>query len=127
MRCQPLPVQDLFRFVDHDGVQRQVISDDMNDSLRDAFGEEITAKDFRTWAAASLAAIVLASMERFDSQVKAKHAVVEAVEDVAKKLGNTPAICRKCYIHPTMLESYLDGDLTGGLQARAGVVQDAPE
>ena len=90
MRCQPLPVQDLFRFVDHDGVQRQVISDDMNDSARDALGEEITAKDLRTSAAASLAAMVLASVERFDSQVKAKHAVVEAVEYVAKKLGNTP-------------------------------------
>ena len=90
MRCQPLPVQDLFRFVDHDGVQRRVISDDMNDSLRDALGEEITAKDLRTSVAASLAAMVLASVERFDSQVKAKHAVVEAVGYVAKKLGNTP-------------------------------------
>lgn len=127
MRCQALPGQDLFQFVDHDGVQHHVISDDVNDYLRDASGEEITAKDFRTWAVTTLAAMALAGMERFDSPVKAKHAVVEAVEYVAKKLGNTPAICRKCYIHPAVLEGYLDGSLTDGLQARAGAVQDAPE
>jgi len=124
-RCQALPGQDLFQFLDHDGVQHHIVSDDVNEYLREASGEEITAKDFRTWAATNLAALALADMERFDSQVKTKRAVVAAVEHVAKQLGNTPAICRKCYIHPAVFEGYLDGSLAKELKASADAVLDA--
>ena len=83
-------------------------------------GEEITAKDFRTWAATNLAALALRELEAFDSAAKAKKNVVQAVEAVAKLLGNTPAICRKCYIHPAIFEGYLDGSqLLEGLKSRA--------
>ncbi len=118
-RCRDLPGQDLFQFLDHDGTQHSVGSDDVNDYLREASGEEITAKDFRTWAATNLAATALAELERFDSQAMAKKEVVRAVEAVAKRLGNTPAICRKCYIHPAVFEGYLDGSLAEGLKQRA--------
>ena len=124
-RCQALPGQDLFQFLDHDGIQHHIVSDDVNEYLREASGEEITAKDFRTWAATNLAALALADMERFDSQVKTKRAVVAAVEHVAKQLGNTPAICRKCYIHPAVFEGYLDGSLAKELKASADAVLDA--
>ncbi|MBV9653294.1 MAG: DNA topoisomerase IB [Acetobacteraceae bacterium] len=118
-RCQELPGQELFNYVDEEGQQRGVDSDDVNEYLRDISGEDITAKDFRTWAATNLAALALQELEVFDSQAKAKKNVVQAVEAVSKMLGNTPAICRKCYIHPAIFEGYLDGSLIEGLKARA--------
>ncbi len=119
-RCQHLPGQDLFHYLGEDGQPHHVTSDDVNHYLHEASGgEEITAKDFRTWAATNLAAVALAELERYDSQAKAKKNVVATVEQVAKKLGNTPAICRKCYIHPAVFEGYLDGSLVEGLKARA--------
>ena len=99
----------------------------MNEYLHEITGEEITAKDFRTWAATNLAAATLAELERFDSQAAAKKEVVKAVEGVAKRLGNTPAICRKCYIHPAVFEGYLDGSLAEGLKQRADELLDHPE
>ena len=96
-----------------------VTSDDVNHYLHEISGEEITAKDFRTWAATNLAAVALAELERFDTEARAKKNVVATVEQVAKKLGNTPAICRKCYIHPAVFEGYLDGSLIEGLKSRA--------
>ena len=125
-RCRDLPGQDLFQYLDDDGERRSIGSDDVNDYLREISGEEITAKDFRTWAATNLAAATLAELERFDTQAKTKKAVVEAVEHVAKKLGNTPAICRKCYIHPAVFEGYLDGSLAEGLKQRADELLDSP-
>ncbi|MDT7951266.1 MAG: DNA topoisomerase IB [Acetobacteraceae bacterium] len=118
-RCRDLPGQDLFQYVDHDGERHGIGSEDVNEYLQEISGEPITAKDFRTWAATNLAAAALADLERFDSQAAAKKEVVRAVEDVAKKLGNTPAICRKCYIHPAVFEGYLDGSLAEGLKQRA--------
>jgi len=118
-RCQHLPGQDLFHYLGEDGQPHHVTSDDVNHYLHEISGEEITAKDFRTWAATNLAAVALAELERYDSQAKAKKNVVATVEQVAKKLGNTPAICRKCYIHPAVFEGYLDGSLVEGLKARA--------
>ncbi len=96
-----------------------VVSDDVNAYLREVSGEEITAKDFRTWAATNLAAMALAELEAYDSQAKAKKNVVAAVESVAARLGNTPASCRKCYIHPAVFEGYLDGSLAEALKMRA--------
>ena len=118
-RCRDLPGQDLFQYLDETGETHAIGSDDVNDYLREISGEEITAKDFRTWAATNLAAAALRELATFDSQAAAKKNVVQAVEDVAKKLGNTPAICRKCYIHPAIFDGYLDGSLLEGLKARA--------
>ena len=123
-RCQDLPGQDLFQFTDHDGHTHAIASDDVNAYLREISGEDITAKDFRTWAATNLAALALRELESYDTQAKAKKNVVTAVESVAKLLGNTPAICRKCYIHPAIFEGYLDGSLLEGLKTRADETLD---
>jgi len=92
-----------------------VDSEDVNAYLREASGEDFTAKDFRTWAGTVLAALTLRATPRFDSPAQGRRHVVRAVEQVARELGNTPAVCRKCYIHPTVIESYLDGRLGDAL------------
>lgn len=125
-RCRDIPGQDLFQFLDHDGERHGIGSEDVNHYLHEISGEAITAKDFRTWAATNLAASALAELEKFDSHATAKKEVVKAVESVAKKLGNTPAICRKCYIHPAIFEGYLDGSLAEGLKQRADELLDHP-
>ncbi len=125
-RCRDLPGQDLFQFLDHDGERHHIVSDDVNEYLREISGEEITAKDFRTWAATNLAALALRDLEEFDSPAKAKKHLVAVVEHVAKNLGNTPAICRKCYIHPAVFDGYLDGSLLDCLKARADEALAAP-
>jgi DNA topoisomerase-1 len=114
--CRDLPGYELFQFVDEEGRRRTIDSADVNDYLREISGEEITAKDFRTWAGTHLAALALQEFELFDTEAKKKKAVVRAVEKVAKHLGNTPAICRKCYIHPAIFEGYLDGSLVATLK-----------
>jgi DNA topoisomerase I len=86
--------------------------------LREISGEEITAKDFRTWAATNLAAFALQEFELFDTDAMKKQAVVRAVEKAAKHLGNTPAICRRCYIHPAIFKGYLDGTLLATLKGQ---------
>ncbi len=118
-RCQELPGQELFQYLDEDGTPRSIGSEDVNDYLREISGEELTAKDFRTWAATNLAALALRELEGFDSEAPTKGNVLRAVEAVAKMLGNTPAICRKCYIHPAVLDGYLDGSLRQALARRA--------
>jgi len=118
-KCQDLPGQALFQYLDEDGEPRLIGSDDVNDYLQEISGVEITAKDFRTWAATNLAALALTKLEQFDTQAKAKKNVVQAVEAVAKMLGNTPAVCRKCYIHPGIFDGYLDGSLLEALKRRA--------
>jgi DNA topoisomerase I len=109
--CQDLPGQELFQYVDEDGVRRDVTSADVNAYLREISGKDITAKDFRTWAGTVLAALALQEFEAFDSAAVAKKNVRDAIERVAAKLGNTPTICRKCYVHPGVLDCYLDGSL----------------
>lgn len=121
-RCHDLPGKDLFQYEDELGERHHVTNDDVNAYLHDVSGEEITAKDFRTWAATNLAAATLVERAGFETPAAAKHHLVEAVEHVAKKLGNTPAICRKCYIHPAIFEGYLDGSLLEGLKLRADEV-----
>lgn len=118
-RLQDVPGQELFQFIDSDGRPHSIGSENVNDYLREISGEEITAKDFRTWAGTNLAALALRELQEFDSAAKRKKNVVRAVEAVAKLLGNTPAICRKCYIHPAIFEGYLDGSLLDGLKQRA--------
>lgn len=121
-RCRDLPGQDLFQYMDEDGAPHGIGSDDVNAYLQEISGEAITAKDFRTWAATNLAAVALGGLEAFDSETRAKKNIVQAIENVSKMLGNTPAICRKCYIHPAILDGYLDGSLKDGLKAHAEAV-----
>ena len=118
-RCQDLPGQELFQFVDDDGARHDVRSEDVNDYLREIGGQDFTAKDFRTWAGTVLATMALREFEKFDTKAQAKKNVVAAIEAVAKRLGNTPTVCKKCYIHPHVLDSYLDGTLIDTLKRRA--------
>ncbi len=123
-RCRELPGQHLFQFVDPEGTLHAITSDDVNEYLHEVSGEDITAKDFRTWAATNLAAMALRELERYDTEAKNKKNVVHAVEAVAGMLGNTPSVCRKCYIHPAIFDGYLDGSLLEGLKERADEVLD---
>jgi DNA topoisomerase-1 len=109
--CQELPGQDLLQYLDQDGKQQNVTSADVNAYLKEITGQDITAKDFRTWAGTVLAALALKEVESFDTAAQAKRNLRAAIERVAARLGNTPAICRKCYVHPEVLNSYLDGSL----------------
>jgi DNA topoisomerase-1 len=116
---QELPGQELFIYLDEDGEVRRVDSDDVNAYLREIAGKDFTAKDFRTWAGTVLAAHSLAAIEPVENIRHARRNITAAVERVAARLGNTPAICRKCYIHPAIVESYIDGDLARALGTRA--------
>ena len=124
-KLEDLPGQELFQYAGEDGQMHHVDSHDVNAYLHEITGEEITAKDFRTWAATNLAAIALHELERYDSAAHAKKNVLRAVEGVARLLGNTPAICRKCYIHPAIFDGYLDGSLLEGLRERAEATLEA--
>src|SRR5690348_12911361 len=117
--CRELAGYELFQYVDDDGEQHVVGSGEVNDYLREITGQDITAKDFRTWAGTHLAVEALCEFEAFDSDAERKKAVVRAVEKVAKHLGNTPAVCRRCYIHPEILDGYLDGTLLAALAERS--------
>jgi DNA topoisomerase-1 len=114
--CRDLPGYELFQYINEEGNRQTIDSSNVNEYLREISGEEITAKDFRTWAATNLAALALQEFELFDTEAKKKRAVVHAVETVAKHLGNTPAICRRCYIHPAIFDGYLDGTLLATLK-----------
>jgi DNA topoisomerase-1 len=118
---QDLPGQHLFQYLDDAGQQHEVSSGDINAYLKEVSGKDITAKDFRTWSGTVLAAMALAEYEKVDSEAAAKKNIRAAIEAVAARLGNTPTVCRKCYIHPEIFESYLGDALT--LEARAEVEQ----
>jgi DNA topoisomerase-1 len=118
-KCQDLPGQQLFEYENPAGDVATIASEDVNDYLQRITGQSFTAKDFRTWAGTVLAAIALGKMEEVDSQTLAKRNILTAIEAVARLLGNTVAICRKCYIHPAIPTSYLDGTLARTLRARA--------
>jgi DNA topoisomerase-1 len=109
--CQELPGQELFQYVDDAGDMHDVTSSDVNAYLKELSGEEITAKDFRTWHGTVLAALALQEFQRFDTQSKAKKNIREAIQTVAARLRNTPTICRKCYIHPEIFATYIEGSL----------------
>lgn len=109
--CQELPGQHLFQYEDETGAPHEVNSADVNDYLREISKSDITAKDFRTWAGTVLAAMALKEFDAVDSEAAAKRNIKAAIISVATRLGNTPTICRKCYVHPEVLESYLQGEL----------------
>jgi DNA topoisomerase-1 len=110
-RCQELPGQELFAYLDADGEVRSIGSSDVNDYLREITGQDFTAKDFRTWSGTVLAAWALEELQAVDSESQAKRNVVRAVEQVAEWLGNTPAVSRRSYVHPAVIDAYLDGDV----------------
>ncbi|HLH52773.1 MAG TPA: DNA topoisomerase IB [Verrucomicrobiae bacterium] len=111
-RCQDLPGQELFEYVDENGKVQDVKSTDVNEYLHTITQADFTAKDFRTWAGTMLAAAALQEESaRFETKVQAKRNLVHAIESVAAKLGNTPSICKKCYVHPHVIDAYLDGSL----------------
>src|SRR3954466_153587 len=109
--CQEPPGQELLQYLDEDGKPQDVTSGDVNAYLKEITGNDITAKDFRTWAGTVLAAMALHEVKSFDTAAQAKRNLRTAIENVAARLGNTPTICRKCYVHPDVLTSYLDGNL----------------
>jgi DNA topoisomerase I len=115
--CQDLPGQELLQYVDEDGTLQDVSSSDVNAYLKEITGRNITAKDFRTWAGTVLAALALQELTSFDSAAQAKRQLRGAIERVAARLGNTPTICRKCYVHPHVIDAYLDGKLALEIKA----------
>lgn len=117
-KLQDLPGQDIFQYKDETGEVRNVTSQDVNDYLREITGEAFTAKDFRTWAGTVLAAMALNAQGPGENKTQAMKNVKDAIAAVAKILGNTPTVCRKCYVHPVVLESYLDGDMIEGLRQK---------
>ena len=117
-RCQELPGQELFQYVDGQGRPRAVTSSDVNDYLREVTGQAFTAKDFRTWAGTVLAAWALHELGDGRTKKEAKKNVLRAVERVAGRLGNTVAISRKSYVHPVVFDAYLDGTLLDTLRQR---------
>lgn len=106
-QSQDLPGQHLFQYLDDEHEQHEVTSSDVNTYLREVSGIDITAKDFRTWTGTVLAALALSEFEKFDSEAAAKKNVRAAIEKVSAKLGNTPAVCRRCYVHPEVIDSYM--------------------
>jgi DNA topoisomerase-1 len=125
-RCQDLPGQDLFAWIDDDDVPHDVTSDDVNAYLREISGIDMTAKDFRTWAGTVLAYRALRALAPVEDGRTAKRNVVEAVKLTAGRLGNTPAVARQSYVHPAILEAYLDGAIGGALLEAAEEQADPP-
>ena len=125
VRLDELPGQQLFQYLGDDGEPREIASDDVNAYLHEISGEDFTAKDFRTWAGTVLTARALAALGPCANGSQAKHNLIAAIEDVARKLGNTRTVCRKCYIHPAIIDAYLDGSLVRTVRRRAAGPADA--
>jgi DNA topoisomerase I len=114
-RCQELPGQELLQYVDEDGEVRDIGSADVNAYLREISGEDFTAKDFRTWAGTVLAYRALRALAPAESDTGSKRNITAAMRDTAERLGNTPAVARSSYVHPAVVEAYLDGQIGGAL------------
>jgi DNA topoisomerase-1 len=121
-RCKELPGYELFRYVGDDGELRSVDSSDVNDYLREVSGTDFTAKDFRTWGGTVLAACALRGTGAANDERETKSNIARAVEQVAAQLGNTPAVCRKSYVHPAVLDAY-----TSGVLLEAAAVAPVPQ
>ena len=124
-QCRDLPGYDLFQYLDENGQRQTVGSEEVNAYLKEVTGQDLTSKDFRTWAGTVLAAQLLGEIEAATSEAQAKRNIVRVVEAVASKLGNTKAVCRKSYIHPAVFEAYMDGDLARKIARRARTVARA--
>ena len=117
--CRDIPGYDLFQYYDENGERYAVGSADVNAYLKEITGEDYTSKDFRTWAGTVLAAQMLREIGASRTDTEGKRNIVRAVESVARKLGNTKAVCRKCYIHPAIFDAYVDGSMTATVLQRA--------
>jgi DNA topoisomerase I len=117
-QCRDLPGHELFQYIGDDGERYAVDSADINDYLRQIAGEEFSSKDFRTWAGTVLAARALSEFHGSDKKIPLKKNILQAIEAVAKRLGNTKAVCRKCYIHPAVIDAYKDGSFLQILKRR---------
>lgn len=115
-RCQDVSGQRLFSYIGDDGEPHDIESDDVNEYLRAASGEDITSKDFRTWSATVLAAQSLQVLGPCRTQTARKKRITAAVSHAAEALGNTPAVCRKCYVHPAVIDCYEGGSLCSKLE-----------
>lgn len=115
-RLEQLPGQELFRYLDDHDELRTIGSEDVNAYLREISGEDVTAKDFRTWAGTVLAARALAELGAARNERIARERVLQAIDVVSARLGNTRAVCRKCYVHPGVLDAYAAGDLPAALR-----------
>src|SRR3954470_24583263 len=124
-KLQDLPGQDLFQYLGDNGELCDITSQDVNDYLREITGQEFSAKDFRTWAGTVLAAIALNHVGAFETKKQAKGNIKAAITAVSKMLGNTPAICRKCYVHPAVFETYLNGAAIEGLKQKTEEALDS--
>ena len=118
-KCQDLPGQELFQYVDEDQDVHAISSDDVNTYLKEITGQEFTAKDFRTWAGTVMATCALLDLGDYETQTQAKKNVVQAIKSAAEHLGNTPAICRKSYVHPEVIDAYLQGSLQKAVQQQS--------
>lgn len=110
-RCQDIPGYELFQYVDKDGTHHSVDSADVNEYLREIANQDFTAKDFRTWAGSLLTCMTLRALEAYKSEKEATKNIVQTIKTVAARLGNTPSVCRKCYVHPAVLEWYMSGKI----------------
>jgi DNA topoisomerase I len=124
-QCRDLPGYELFQYYDENGERQTVGSEEVNAYLKEVTGQDLTSKDFRTWAGTVLAAELLREFAVYSSATQAKKNIVAVVEQVAKKLGNTKAVCRKCYIHPAIFDAYLDGSMLETIAQRARKVSQA--
>jgi DNA topoisomerase I len=115
-QCRDIPGYELFQYLDENGQRQTVDSGDVNAYLREITQQDFTAKDFRTWGGTVLAAMTLNELGPWESESESKKNIVQAVKEVANCLGNRPATCRKYYIHPGILDTYLDGTLLDKLQ-----------
>jgi DNA topoisomerase-1 len=120
--CQDIPGQELFQYLDEDGQRRAIGSADVNDYIKETSGGDFTAKDFRTWNGTVLAMRYLKVCERPGSATAGKRLVSGAIKNVARELGNTPAVARKAYVHPVVLNAYLEGYL----EPEGGVAEPKP-
>ena len=123
--CQCIPGEELFQYIDEAGHRRRVRSEDVNDYLREITRESFTAKDFRTWVGSCQMALELERLGMAESEVEAKNGIVKAIKEVAQRLGNRPATCRKYYVHPVLMDTYTDGTLLDALQKTAGASRRA--
>jgi DNA topoisomerase-1 len=117
-RCQDIPGYELFQYVDKDGVHHSVDSADVNEYLREITNQDFTAKDFRTWAGSVLACEMLGEFAAFESEAEAKKNVIQAIKQVSARLGNTPSVCRKCYVHPVVVKCYMNGTILEGTKRK---------
>ncbi|MFL5527982.1 MAG: DNA topoisomerase IB [Gemmatimonadaceae bacterium] len=117
-RCQALRGEELFKYLDDDGKRQEVDAEDVNAYLQAITGRDITAKDFRTWAGTMLAADALRKVGPAKTKREAERNIIAAVDMTAKRLGNTRSVCRKYYIHPALIEAYLEGSVLPPLPDR---------